>query len=63
MKQKSMHIKSILSTELSNGKGEEVEEVQSPLNQKLGSKSLITVDFTLRFIIIIESTNFEFRFY
>jgi hypothetical protein len=34
-------------------------EVQIPLNQKLGSKPLRAVDFTLRFIIIIESTNLD----
>jgi hypothetical protein len=33
------------------------------LNQKIGSKSSRTVDFASRFIMIIESTNFEFRFY
>jgi hypothetical protein len=28
-----------------------------------GSKPFITVDFALRFVMIIESTNFEHRFY
>jgi hypothetical protein len=28
-----------------------------------GSKPFITVDFASRFVMIIESTNFEFRFY
>jgi hypothetical protein len=37
--------------------------IQSPLNQKLDSKSFRVVDFASRFIIIIESMNFEFRFY
>jgi hypothetical protein len=41
----------------------EVREVQSLLNKKLGSKSLRAVDFASRFVIIIESTNFEFRFH
>jgi hypothetical protein len=38
-------------------------EVQSFLNQKLGLKSLRAVNFASRFIIIIESMNFEFKFY
>jgi hypothetical protein len=38
-------------------------EVQSPLNQKLSSKPLRAVDFASRFVITIESMNFEFKFY
>jgi hypothetical protein len=40
----------------------EVGEVQSPLNQKLGSKLLRVVDFASRFVITIESMKFEARF-
>jgi hypothetical protein len=40
-----------------------VGEVESTLNQKISSKSFITVDYVSRFIMIIESTNFEFKFY
>jgi hypothetical protein len=43
-------------------RGLKVGEVQNPLNQKLGSKLLRAVDFTSKFIINIESINFEFRF-
>jgi hypothetical protein len=41
----------------------EVGEVQRSLNQKVGSKSSGTVDFTLRFVIITESTNFKLKIY
>jgi hypothetical protein len=41
----------------------EVEEVQNPLNQKMGSMSSTAVDFVLRFVMIIESMNFELRIY
>jgi hypothetical protein len=41
----------------------EVREVQRPLNQKVGSKLSGTVDFALRFVIIIGSMNFKFRIY
>jgi hypothetical protein len=33
----------------------EVEEVQSPLNQKLSSKSLRAIDFASRFVLLIKS--------
>jgi hypothetical protein len=33
------------------------------LNQKIGSKSSEYVDFTLRFVIIIESSNFKHKIY
>jgi hypothetical protein len=36
-----------------------VGEVQRTLNQKFGSKPFRTVDFALRFIIIIESMNLD----
>jgi hypothetical protein len=41
----------------------EVGEIQSTLNKKIDSKSSKIVNFVLRFVIIIESMNFELRFY
>jgi hypothetical protein len=38
----------------------EVGEIQRDLNQKVGSKLSGAVDFTSRFVIIIESMNFKF---
>jgi hypothetical protein len=38
-------------------------ELQITLNQKISSKFLKTVDFTSRFIMIIENMNFKLRFY
>jgi hypothetical protein len=35
-------------------------EVQNPLNKKIISKPLRAVDFASRFVITIESMNFEF---
>jgi hypothetical protein len=46
-----------------NLKLQDAGEVQIPLNQKLSSKLLKAVNFVLRFIITIESTNFKFKFY
>jgi hypothetical protein len=41
----------------------EVWEVQNYLNQKVGSKPFRAVDFASRFIMIIESMNYELKFY